>query len=556
MIKSSRLIRAFIGLEKKSLLLWGLFGFFSFSGSSQHFYFPEGWAYRYDLEYQAATRDTFTHTAVWPFQTKEFGNQNVLDWTTENPKEDWERTAFKKSSWLGRKLWNESLIRLEKPDYAIRIDPVVDFSFGNQSTSIETPYSQTWNNTRGFYMEGRIGQQVSFTTSYLENQSVFPTYMVQRVDSTHVAPGFGKTRPFGDYGYDYGIASGVVAFRPSKFFTFSLGHGKNSFGEGYRSLFLSDGAFNYPYFKIETSFWRIKYVNLYTHMTDIRPQVSQNGIYKRKYTTMHFLSWQVTDDLNLNFFEGIVWSDSTLQGGFQFDFINPVIFYRPIEFAVGSAGGNALMGMGGSYRLFKKYKVYGQFSLDEFNAEALQASSGSWLNKFGWQIGVKGVGKVGPARWFALLEWNAVRPYTYSHREVVTNYGHYNEPLGHIWGANFSEVVFKTHWDWDRITADLQVNFGYQGLDTAGSNWGGNIYLPYNTREQDNGNDIGQGLRANRMITEAKVGYLINPATRLTTEFGYRYRRESYSWDAIPDFTTHYVFFGVKTDLFNRYSDF
>ena len=522
----------------------------------QHFYFPEGWAYRYDLEYQAAVADTFVHTSVWPMQTKEFDNQNVLDWTVANPRQPWERSAYNYKGWVGRKLFNESFIRVEKEDFAFRIDPVVDFSVGNQSTSIDVPYSTTWNNTRGFYIEGRIGQQVSFMTSYLENQSVFPTYVAQRVDSMGVVPGMGLARDFGTYGSDYGIASGVVAFRPSKFFTFSLGHGKNSFGEGYRSLFLSDGAFNYPYFKIETSVWRIKYVNLYTQMTDVRPQVSQNGIYKRKYTTMHFLSWQVTDDFNLNFFESIVWSDSTLQGGFQIDFINPVIFYRPIEFAVGSGGGNAMIGLGSSYRLFKKYKVYGQFTLDEFNAASLAEGTGDWKNKLGWQLGVKGVGTFGKARWFALLEWNAVRPYTYSHREVVTNYGHYNQALAHPWGANFSEVILKNHWDYDRFTADLQVNIGYQGLDTANSNWGGNIYQSYNTRQQDKNNSIGQGLKANRLILEAKAGYLINPATRLTTELGYRYRSESYSDPAFDSFVTHYFFFGVKTDIFNRYSDF
>lgn len=522
----------------------------------QHFYFPEGWAYRYDLEYQSAIEDTFVHTSIWPMQTSQLGNQNVLNWTVDNPNKAWERSALPYTSWVGRKLFNESFIHVENDDYAFRIDPVVDFSIGNQNTSIETPYSTTWNNTRGFYIEGRIGHEVSFMTSYLENQSVFPTYVSSRVDSMGVVPGYGVARDFGTYGTDYGIANGVVAYRPSKFFTFSLGHGKNFIGDGYRSLFLSDASFNYPYFKIETSVWRIKYINLYSQMTDIRPSVTQNGIYKRKYTTMHFLSWQVTDDFNLNFFESIVWSDSTLQGGFQIDFINPVIFYRPIEFAVGSQGGNALIGLGSSYRFFKKYKVYGQFIIDEFSAASIAENEGDWKNKFGWQLGVKGVGTFGKARWFALLEWNAVRPYTYSHREVVTNYGHYNQPLAHLWGANFSEVIFKNHWDIDRITADFQFNFGYQGLDTANSNWGGNIYQSYRDRERDKNNDIGQGLRANRIIVDLKLGYLVNPSTRLTTELGFRYRTEYYDNPNFNTFSTNFVYFGIRTDLFNRYFDF
>ncbi len=34
-----------------------------------------------------------------------------------------------------------------------------------------------------------------------------------------------------------------------KYINFTLGRGKNFFGEGYRSFFLSDNAYSYPYFK-------------------------------------------------------------------------------------------------------------------------------------------------------------------------------------------------------------------------------------------------------------------------------------------------------------------
>ena len=44
----------------------------------------------------------------------------------------------------------------------------------------------------------------------------------------------------------------LIAYRPNKIFTFLGGYGKNFFGEGYRSLLLSDNASNYPFLKLET----------------------------------------------------------------------------------------------------------------------------------------------------------------------------------------------------------------------------------------------------------------------------------------------------------------
>jgi hypothetical protein len=48
---------------------------------------------------------------------------------------------------------------------------------------------------------------------------------------------------------------------PSKNFDLQLGYGKNFIGDGYRSLLTTDGP--YPYFKLNTTFWKIKYTNTY-----------------------------------------------------------------------------------------------------------------------------------------------------------------------------------------------------------------------------------------------------------------------------------------------------
>ena len=81
---------------------------------------------------------------------------------------------------------------------------------------------------------------------------------------------------------------------------------------------------------------------------------------------MHYLSINLGRRWNIGFFEGIVWADSANSSGFDINFLNPIIFYRPIEFARGSDASNALLGFSTSYLIKDRWQLYMQFMLDEF----------------------------------------------------------------------------------------------------------------------------------------------------------------------------------------------
>ena len=55
----------------------------------------------------------------------------------------------------------------------------------------------------------------------------------------------------------------------------------------------------------------------------------------------------------------------------------------------------------------------------------------------GIQLGAKYIDAFGIKNLDLQLEYNRVRPFTYSHRDSVANYTHYNQPLAHPLGANF-----------------------------------------------------------------------------------------------------------------------
>lgn len=455
--------------------------------------------------------------------------------------------------WLNRKAFYEQLVKIERPDYALRIDPVVNLQAGQSKYQ---PF--TYINTRGFLIEGHIGKKLTFYSSFLESQGRFAEYFDREVRLREVVPGqSSKVRSFGEGGHDYGLASGEVTYTPNRFFSFTAGQGRNFFGEGYRSLLLSDAGYNYPFFRIQTKFWRIKYVNLWAQLYDIRPEASRqtgNGGFAKKYLSSHYLSINISSRWNLAFFEAIVTGDTLQQQGLDASFLNPVIFYRPVEFSVGSRTGNALMGAQLSYKIEDGMQAYGQFILDEFSIEDLQASNGSWVNKFGWQLGIKDYATLGVEGLFSRLEYNAIRPYTYSHRNVLTNYGHYNQGLAHPYGANFHEFIAQAVYQRGRWEGELQVNYARRGLDPAGANYGGDIFKPYGTRERELGNDIAQGLTANYWYSHLRLAYVLNPASGLKLEAGLRSRRLSGAGS--EDLAEWWGFWGLRTALFNRYYDY
>ncbi len=468
-----------------------------------------------------------------------------------------------KKSWFTRKLFYENLVAINKPNYALTFNPIVNFQLGHEQG--ESAYR--YINTRGFMIEGRLGSNFTFYSSYLENQGRFASYVNDYTRYRGVVPGQGTaTRGFGDGGFDFGLAAAEISYNPNSFFTFTAGQGRNFFGEGYRSMLLSDAGYNAPFFRIETTFWRIKYVNLWAQLYDIRPEARVPGfdaIYAKKFLSSHYLSLNVNSRLNFSFFEAIIIGDTLQQRGLDASFLNPVIFYRPVEFQVGSGRGNALIGFGSSYKVSDGIMAYGQFLLDEFSLDDITASNGSWVNKFGWQLGLKSYNTLGMEGLFTRLEYNAARPYTYSHRQVLTNYGHYGSPLAHPWGANFQEYLAQVVYQRNRWEFEFQLNYGVLGLDSArGANFGSDVYRSYNSRVQDEGNEIGQGVGGTLLFTQLRAAWIVNPATNLKIEAGLRWRSLSAS-DA-ADINTRpfnvgeslWLFAGLRTELFNRYYDF
>lgn len=469
-----------------------------------------------------------------------------------------------RNGWWGKKWWNERMVTIKSNDYWFTIDPVADLQLGADNSNV----SYTYNNTRGIVVQGGLGKNFNFSASLFESQGRFAGYVNDFARSIRpdggnpaIIPGRGIAKAFGDDAFDYPVAEGYIAYTPSKFVNFQLGHGRNFIGDGYRSLLLSDAASPYPYLKINTDFWKIRYTNIWMSLRDVRPEVTADGAFLTKYMGIHYLSWNVSEKLNLGLFETVIWNNDNNRG-FDVNYLNPVIFYRFIEFSTGSRAGNALLGASAKYKWNNRFNLYGQLILDELAVDDILGGEKSWRNKFGYQLGAKYYDAFNIKDLNLQLEYNQVRPYTYSHNTVILNYAHNNQPMAHLWGSNLKELVAMANYTHGRWFGTARLIVGARGLDFNSADdtfaYGGDIFTNEENRNADTGIKTTQGNKTNVFIGDIQAGYLINPSTNLKVFVNFTYRSFSpqVETEFVQNNSTAWFNIGFRTDLFNWYFDF
>ncbi len=452
-------------------------------------------------------------------------------------------------------------------DVQIVVNPLFDFSFGSDDLSD----NGTFTNTRGVQVLGQLGDNVWFYSDLTETQTRVPQYIHNWADSLdRVLPGMGQATSIDHEGeYDYGFSTAWVQYKTKKFFTFELGTGKHFIGEGYRSMLLSDVAFNYPYFKIRTDFGRVQYVNIYSEHRDLHEEET-DALHRRKYNVTHYLSMNLGKKWNVGFFETVTWDGQTDDRGVELGFLNPVIFLRTVERVMGSYSGNEMLGLNLSYKMTDQWKFYGQFILDEFKGKELFSSSGWWGNKYGLQLGTKAYDAFGVDQLNLLAEFNMARPFMYSHfngpesdgdigEGGLTNYAHNNQALAHPLGANFIEFLTRAKYTHKRLAFMAEFMWAKKGFDIIGEgSYGGDIYRDYEDRVSNFNNDLLQGNETTITYIEGKASYLINPQTNFIAELGIAMRNQTPTIlnAGIEERKDVLLSFGLKTDLFPRYYDF
>ncbi|MFN0081486.1 MAG: hypothetical protein ACKVOM_03125 [Ferruginibacter sp.] len=478
-------------------------------------------------------------------EVDEYNLQSLLmnnsEWVT-TPKEDF---LSKKPLLNAFYKTKANFLEVNNKDLFLAVNPVLQIH-----QAVEPGYDEgIFLNSRGVNVRGLIGKKVGFSSYITDNQERGPRFFQQQVNNFRAVPGNGFYKAFKKTGVDYFDARGYFTFNAAKFIDFQIGYDKNFIGNGYRSLFLSDWGNSYLFAKINTKVWKFNYQNIFM---ELMPQFTKMGdtLLDRKYAAIHHLSINVTKWLTIGLFEGAVFGR---KNRFDFQYLNPVIFYRHIEGTIGSPD-NALAGLDFKANVAHRLQFYGQFLLDEFILSQVRNNPTSWVNKFAIQAGVKYVDAFGVKNLDLQGELNRVRPFTYSHYSSIANYSHYNQPLAHPLGANFQEFIGIAHYQpAPKWTIDARAIYFQQGLDSSGKNFGGNIFKSSTSRVGDLGYNVASGAKANCFNGTMLISYELKQNLFLDASFQHRtYNIEGQTGQS----NTTLVTVGIRLNMFKRVYDF
>jgi hypothetical protein len=392
-----------------------------------------------------------------------------------------------------------NLLEVNTKDFFLALNPVIYFMAGKESGNNENLFL----NTRGVTLRGRIANKIGFSSTILENQERGPSFFQNRVKEFNAVPGVGFYKSFKKTAYDYFDARGYVTFNATKYIDIQFGYDKNFIGNGYRSLFLDDDGNSYLFLKLNTRIWKFDYENLFM---ELMPQFVKAGdnLLERKYAAMHHLSVNVTKWLNLGLFESITFGRRT---HFDFEYLNPIIFLRYAEGNVGSPD-KAHVGFDFKANVAHRFQFYGQFLLDEFILSEITKNNGYWANKYAYQLGVKYIDAFNIKNLDLQIESNRVRPYTYSHNDSIANYTHYNQMLADPLGANFQEFIgILKYQPAPKWYINARAIYYFQGLDSAGIDFGGNPFELYTRRPTDYGHYVGSGRKVKCLNASLTLSY-------------------------------------------------
>ena len=346
----------------------------------------------------------------------------------------------------------------------------------------------------------------------------------------------------------YADIRGRVSYTPNDFFNFQVGLDNHFIGEGSRSLFLSDYGDPFPFGQIRTRFWRVEYTVMYQFMRE-----KFGSKYSSKNGATHHISLNAAKWLNIGIFESVMFrpKDTLLNRGYDAEYLNPVIFYRPQEYSLGSSD-NVLIGLSMDAH-FKQHTLYSQFIMDEFNLVEIRKKTKWWANKFGLQFGYKSRFKSMIGNWFVRAEYNYVRPYTYAHIDEFHNYGNQGTNLAHPLGSNFHEIIGEVKWQNKKWTAKAFIAYSLQGTnrDSSATNYGADVYESYLNRPSDYGIYTAQGRRVNSLRAILTLDYLVYKPMKL-----HAFIENHFRYSNLTGKTSYFPLIGIRSVLWNDYRNY
>jgi hypothetical protein len=535
-----------------------LFGLLGFKASAQLRFIPLEQFYR-DRTFLEPSNENSSNTkkahrapTFFPVLETEYYNVSSID-TTKN-----------RSTWFGRKLFDEHFFQYQNSEYFITIDPIVHLSMGRDLR--DTDNKTYFQNTRGIRVTGGIGKYFGFYSTLQENQARFVDYQSSYIRwrgeyypgssgnfsrQNGFVPGAARTKPFQTDGFDFAFVTGGIIVQPSKNLTFSLGNSPMFIGAGHRSLFLSDHSNMAPHIRISAKLHDKLYAEVVyaQHLNLVRTSITNPGaeqFFQKKGFTARYLTYTPTEKLQISLFEGTTWkrwSDTEAERVHTL-YYNPIPLINPTLLGLRHERSNSVVGLNTVYSPLNWMHLYAQIAFDDFKnpRPALQAGM-----RFSEPFGVENL--------HALVEVNHVPETFYQHENTRLNYIHNNIALAHPMGAGFNEILTRINYEFRGLGILVSANI-YQTQYYTQSNFYGTPLLAVAKPPQPNpsGGPPVPPVEAVIALGQIDFYYRFNRKNNLQI-FASALYRDARARGGFQDQTLFFNF-GIRTLLSNQYFDF
>ena len=350
----------------------------------------------------------------------------------------------------------------------------------------------------------------------------------------------------------------------------STGIDKSNDGFSSRSIFGTSFGISNPYAQLELRFNKSFSFNLRQDI--LREKIGSHFEPKGKVSHSFLYSHKGKSRFQVRLFESVVYQikDTLYNRGFEVEYLNPFLFFRPQEYNIGSAD-NILLGTEFQYSFKQKTlnkgrsntKVYFQILIDDFLLSAFRARNGWWANKYGFNIGLNTIfdrkdtlGKFISKKSYT-LDLTLMRPYIFSQTNPGIVYGNQGLPISHPLGSNFVEVFQRFEWIPNKMNVryDVFLQAYIKGTDSLGlktTSYGGDIFKSYSKHPYEFNNRIGQGITLRGVQLGTRLTYQNKDQKKIQNMVFYIEPRYRFLFFENIRQTDFFLTIGIQSSLWNE----
>ena len=227
-------------------------------------------------------------------------------------------------------------------------------------------------------------------------------------------------------------------------FIIELGKFNRHWGNGDRSLYISDKAPSYPQigFKYKLN-QKLNFLYFHGFLNSNIPDTSRSSYYKNNFSqrsisvsrniASHRIEWKPNDKFVFNFSESVIYATRSL----DIHYLIPILPFYPIENYIGDTD-NIQMGIDILFNINKSQKSYISFFMDEFTPEWIFKSKNH--NWFGWQFGYN-LRNIIFKNSELQIEYNWTDQRIYMHKYDINDFYSHSHPLGFWAGPHAQEFL-------------------------------------------------------------------------------------------------------------------